>query len=428
MDHRKRRVELMRQMGEGAVAIFPAAPERVRNSTSFHPFRQDSDFHYLTGFGEPDSVLLLVGGKSVLFVPPRDPEKEIWDGKRAGVDGAIRDFGADEAHSIEELERLAPTYLQNAKELVYRLGFDPAWDERVIRWLKALRVKARTGITPPAAVRDPGPLVHEMRLRKDDAEIATMKRAGAITREAFLAAMAQARPGVREYEIQATMEGIFRGRGGAGPAYGTIVAAGVNGTILHYRAGDEMLNDGDLCLIDAGAELDCYASDVTRTFPANGRFTGAQKACYEITLAAWQAAVDLVKPGSSLEKAHDAAVRVLTEGMISLGLLKGSVDEAIETQAFRRYYMHRTSHWLGLDVHDVGAYHVDGQIRPFEAGMVLTVEPGLYIGAHDEQAPEELRGIGIRIEDDVLVTSSGHEILTPGIPRTVAEVEEACRR
>lgn len=428
MDYRQRRMELMRRMGEGAVAIFPSAPERVRNNDAFYPYRQDSDFHYLTGFGEPDSVLLLVGGKSVFFVPPRDPEREIWDGKRAGVDGALREFGADEAHSIEDLERLAPGYLQNAKELVYRLGFDPAWDERVIRWLKALRIKARTGITPPAAVRDPGPFVHDMRLRKDADEIATMKRAGAITREAFLAAMAQARPGAREYEIQATMEGIFRGRGGVGPAYGTIVAAGVNGTILHYRAGDEMLNDGDLCLIDAGAELDGYASDVTRTFPANGRFTPAQKACYEITLAAWQAAVDVVKPGSTLEVAHDAAVRVLTEGMISLGLLKGSVDEAIQSGSFRRYYMHRTSHWLGLDVHDVGSYHVDGKARPFEPGMVLTVEPGLYIGEHDEQAPEEFRGIGIRIEDDILVTPSGHEILTPGIPRSVAEVEEACRR
>ncbi|WP_373046478.1 aminopeptidase P N-terminal domain-containing protein [Vulgatibacter sp.] len=430
MDHRARRNALAARMEAGAVAIFPAAPERLRNNDAHHAYRQDSDFHWLTGFDEPQSLLLIKatkeGHESVLFVRRRDPAREIWDGRRAGVEGAVRDFGMDAAHVIDELDEVAPKLLESATSIVFRLGADEAWDRRVIGWLGKLWQRARLGVTPPLAVVDPRPLLHDLRLRKDPAEIEAMRTAARITGEAHAAAMREARDGTREYELQATIEGIFRGRGGSGPAYQTIVAAGENGTILHYRAGDEVLREGALCLIDAGAEYRSYAADVTRTFPVGGRFSAVQQECYELVLASQEAAIAAVRPGSTIEAVHDAAVRVLTEGMVRLGLLDGDVDALIESGAYKRFYMHRTSHWLGMDVHDVGLYHVGGTPRPLEPGMVLTVEPGLYVQADDEAAPERLRGIGIRIEDDVLVTEAGHEILSAGTPKTVEEIRQAC--
>lgn len=426
MNFRERRAELVRRMGPGAVAVLPASPEKIRNNDVHYPYRQDSDLHYLTGFDEPQSVLLLSEAGSVLFVRKRDPEREIWDGKRAGVEGAIRDFGMDVAHTIEELDTLAPKYLENAGAIVYRLGFDASWDARIVSWIETLRRRARLGVTPPRAVVDPAPYLHEMRLFKDADEIAALRRAGTITGEAHAAAMREARDGTREYELQATIEGIFRRRGGKGPGYGTIVAAGVNGTILHYRAGNEILREGELCLIDAGAEFESYTADVTRTFPVGGRFTKQQQALYELVLASQLAAIDACRPGATMDSVHDVAVRVLTGGLVDLGLLQGEVNELIEAKAFRRFYMHRTSHWLGMDVHDVGFGYVNGEPRPLEPGMVLTVEPGLYVGVGDETVAPEWRGIGIRIEDDVHVAAAGPDVLTAGIPKTVAEIAAAC--
>ncbi len=432
MDYRARRNAVAARMEKGAVAILPAAPERIRNNDAHYPYRQDSDLHWLTGFDEPQSVLMLQatdgGHESVLFVRRRDPAREIWDGKRAGVEGAVRDFGVDAAHVIDEIDEVAPKLLESATSIVYRLGFDDAWDARVIRWLGELRRRARLGITPPRAVIDPAPIVHDLRLFKDAAEIEAMRVAGRITGEAHAAAMREARAGMREYELQAVIEGIFRKRGASGPAYGTIVAAGTNGTCLHYRAGPAVIEPGALVLIDAGAEYETYAADVTRTFPVDGRFTAVQQRCYEIVLEAQLAAIDAVRPGATKDSVHMTAVRVLTQGMIDLGLLSGDVDGLVESGAYKRYYMHGTSHWLGMDVHDVGSYHVGGKPRELAPGIVLTVEPGLYVQADDESAPEELRGIGIRIEDDVLVTEGGHEVLTPGIPKTVEEVIAACAR
>ena len=432
MDYRARRDAVAARMERGAVAIFPAAPERLRNNDAHYPFRQDSDLLWLTGFDEPHSVLLLKategGHESVLFVQRRDPAREIWDGRRAGVEGAVRDHGVDAAHVVDEIDEVAPRLLENATSIVYRLGFDDAWDLRVIGWLGTLRARARLGSTPPRAVVDPAPLVHELRLFKDAGEVAAMRTAARITGEAHVAAMREARAGMREYELQATIEGIFRRRGASGPAYGTIVAGGANGTVLHYRAGPAVLEAGSLCLIDAGAEYDGYAADVTRTFPIDGRFGAAQREVYELVLAAQLAAIESVRPGATKESVHHAAVVVLTQGMIDLGLLEGDVDGLVASGAYKRYYMHGTSHWLGLDVHDVGAYHVGGKSRPLAPGMVLTVEPGLYVQADDVQAPERFRGIGVRIEDDVLVTAGGGEVLTTGIPKTVAEVEAACAR
>ena len=431
MDFRARRARVARAMEPGSVAIFPAAPERVRNNGVLYPYRQDSDFLWLTGFEEPQSLLLIKahgGGahQAVLFVRRRDPAREVWEGRRAGVEGAVRALGMDGAYGVEEIEETVPRLLEDAPAILYRLGFDEAWDRRVIGWLEALRRRERLGVGAPRAVIDPGSIVHEMRLRKDPDEIEAMRAAARLTCEAHVAAMRQARAGVREYELQATIEGIFRGRGGSGPGYGTIVAAGANATTLHYRAGDAALRAGELCLIDAAAEYAGYTADVTRTFPVNGRFDEAQLAIYELVLAAQLAAIDAVRPGTTLDEVHEVAVQVLTTGLVDLGLLAGDPVELVESGAYRRFYMHRTSHWLGMDVHDVGAYHVDGRPRPLEPGMVLTIEPGIYVQPGDEAAPERFRGIGVRIEDDVLVTSAGREVLTAGTPKTVAEVEAAC--
>jgi Xaa-Pro aminopeptidase len=423
----------MRRQGGGAM-LLPAADEKKRNADNHHPFRQDSDFAWVTGFDEPDGAALVHAdpqpGKSglVLFVRPKDREREIWDGFRAGVEGAVAAHGADAAHPVAEMEAKLEEYLARGGTLWYRLGFSREWDERVIRILERLRARIRTGVQAPDTVRDPGIILHELRLVKAPEEIDRLRRAAEITAEAHMAAMRDGRPGAREYQVQSEIEYAFRRRGGSGPGYGTIVAAGPNATILHYRAGNAELRAGELCLVDAGGEYGLYTADVTRTFPVSGEFTRAQRRAYDVVLAAELAGIEAVRPGATIDGIHDLVVRKLVEGMIALGLLSGTPEERIADGSYKKYYMHRTSHWLGMDVHDVGAYHVDGGSRALTAGNVLTVEPGLYVAADDATAPEELRGLGIRIEDDVLVTADGHENLTAAVPKLPDEVELCCTR
>ncbi len=423
----------MRAAGGGAM-LLPAADEKVRNAGNHYPFRQDSDFAWVTGFDEPEGAALLfadpAGGRSglVLFVRPRDREREIWDGHRAGVEGAVADFGADAAHPVADMESKLEEYLARGGTLWYRLGFSPEWDARVVRVIERLRARVRTGVRAPDPVRDPGAVLHELRLVKSPEEVQRLRRAAEITAEAHMAAMRDGRPGAREYQVQSEIEYAFRRRGGNGPGYGTIVAAGPNATVLHYRAGDAELKAGELCLVDAGGEYDLYTADVTRTFPVSGEFTKAQRAAYDAVLAAQLAGIEAVRPGVTIDAIHDLVTRKLVEGMIALGLLAGTAVERIADGSYKKYYMHRTSHWLGMDVHDVGSYHVDGGSRPLAPGNVITVEPGLYVAADDATAPAELRGVGIRIEDDVLVTQDGHENLTAAVPKSPDEVELCCTR
>lgn len=424
-------VRRMREIAPGAsVAIFPGMPVATRNSDVEHPYRADSDLSFLTGFEEPESVAVLSSDKGLtLFVRPRDKEKEIWTGRRAGTEGALRDFGADQAFEIGKLDEELPKLVGSGRTLFYRYGGDDeAFDARIGRVLRTLRQRARAGMNAPSRIEDPGQIVHEMRLRKEPRELDALRRAAELTRRGHLAAMKAGRPGSHEYELQALLEREFRGGGGRGWGYYPIVAAGENATVLHYNDNCVRVQDGELILIDAGAEYELYTADVTRTFPAAGRFNAAQRACYQLVLDAADACIAATRPGETIEGLHARAVRVLTEGMVKLGLLSGEVETLIKENSFRRYYMHRTSHWLGLDVHDAGSYTVDGKPRPLEPGMVFTIEPGLYVARDDEQAPAQFRGIGIRIEDDIAVTADGHENLTKSIPRTVAEVEAACAR
>ena len=434
--YKTRRDEVLRRMRElssgWAVAVIPGMPVATRNSDVEHAYRAHSDLYWLTGFEEPEAVAVLsTSGEKpfTLFVRPRDKEREIWTGRRAGVDGAVQNFGADQAFEIEKLDAELPKLVGAARTLFYRVGGDdPEFDARLSKMLRTLRARARAGVNAPARIEDPGQILHELRLRKEPREIEALRKAVAETRRGHLACMKAGRPGAHEYELHGLLEREFRHGGGRGWGYYPIVAAGENATVLHYTDNRVEIRDGDLVLIDAGAEYDLYTADVTRTFPASGRFTGGQRACYQLVLDAADACIAATKPGESIDGLHDKAVRMLTEGMVRLGLLEGEVDALIHENAFRRYYMHRTSHWLGLDVHDVGSYTVDGKPRPLEAGMVFTIEPGLYIAPDDESAPPELRGIGIRIEDDILVTPQGHENLTVSIPRTANDVEAACAR
>jgi Xaa-Pro aminopeptidase len=424
-----RRKQLLEAIGDG-VAVFPSTPLAVRNHDVEHPYRQDSDLHYLTGFDEPESVLLLTNQheehQAVLFLRPKKREREIWDGPRAGVEGAVEAFGADAAFPIDELQKRLPDYLGNVERLHYRLAQNDEADAKLFACLNLLRRGGRRGVMAPEAIIDSSAHLHEMRLRKSDGELATMRQAATITQEAHLRAMELTRPGMHEYEIDAELLHVFRKHGSERPAYESIVGSGPNATILHYRAGDRVLNDGELVLIDAGCEYDYYASDVTRTFPVNGRFSDAQRAVYEVVLHAQKASVEAVKPGATLKDIHDGAVRSITEGLIDIGLLNGDVDSLVEEKKYEPFYMHRTSHWLGMDVHDVGRYYVDGEHRPLEPGFVLTIEPGVYISADAEDVDERWRGIGVRIEDDVVVTKAGRDVLTDGIPKEIDEVEAAC--
>ena len=423
-----RRARLAAQMGRG-VAIIPTAPERIRNRDAHYPYRADSYFYYLTGFTEPDAVLVVIGGEppqSVLFCRDKDIEREIWDGFRHGPEGARQIFGLDAAHSIRELDTVAPQLLANRPAVYCHLGADLAWDARVLGWINQVRAQARTGIAAPGEIRDVHALLDELRVIKDAAEAQTMRQAAAISSVAHRRAMQLSAPGRTEYEIEAELLHEFRRQGAQAPAYTPIVASGANACVLHYVQNDATLRDGDLLLIDAGCELDGYASDITRTFPVNGRFSAPQQAVYELVLAAQAAAIAQIRPGSTWNAPHDAAVRVLAQGFIDLKLLEGSVDAVIESEAYRKFYMHRTGHWLGLDVHDAGNYKVNGEWRTLEPGMMLTVEPGCYIRRAPD-VPAAYADIGVRIEDDVLVTTDGCEVITAATPKTVDDIVRLMR-
>ena len=417
-------------MEPDSVALLLGAGLARRSNDTHFPFRQDSDFHYLTGFDHPNAaaVLRTDGGPTyTLFVEPRDRDAETWTGYRPGVEDAVAEFGADAAHPHTELLDKLPALLERAKRVYHVLGRDARVDAKLSETVELLRLRSRIGVVPPEAIVDPRVIVHEMRLFKEPEELDIMRRAAEISREGHEAAARLARVGVFEYELAAALDYTFRRRGGAGPAYETIVGAGANATILHYVNNDQPLHDGDLVLIDAGCELAGYATDVTRCYPAGGRFSGPARDVYEIVLAAQQAALEVSRAGNTLDDVHDAALRSLVRGMIDLKLLAGPVDDAIQSGAYKTFCMHRTSHWLGLDVHDVGSYTVDGKPRPLAPGIVFTVEPGLYIPLQEEQAPAQLRGIGVRIEDDVVITGDGYENLTASIPKRVADVEALYR-
>lgn len=419
---RRRRLAEAMQAG---VAVLATAPERVRNRDSHYPYRYDSYFYYLTGFGEPEAVLVLVAGeqpRSILFCRERHEEREIWDGFRYGPERARARFGFDAAHPIAALDEEMEKLLADQATLFYPAGAETDWDARAMRWLNRVRDKARTGVTAPDRVQDVRTLLDDMRLIKDAHEIDLMRRAATISAGAHRRAMQAALPGRFEYQVEAELLYEFRRQGAQFPAYWPIVAGGANACVLHYVANDARLADGDLLLIDAGCELGGYAADITRTFPVNGRFSAAQREVYELVLAAQRAAMDKVQPGNAWNEPHDAAVRVLAQGMLDLKLLSGSLDEVLEKETYKRFYMHRTGHWLGLDVHDAGQYKHAGSWRTLQPGMTLTVEPGLYLRAADD-VPAPLRDIGVRIEDDVLVTERGCEVLSAETPKQVADVE-----
>jgi Xaa-Pro aminopeptidase len=427
--YRARREQLARSMGRG-VAVVSTAPERLRNRDAHFPFRFDSYFHYLTGFPEPEAVLVIAvadsASRSLLFCRDKDLEREIWDGFRYGPEAARENFGFDEAHPVSKLDEMIPKLLADQPALFCDVGEDSEWDARLIEWLNAVRAQVRIGISAPGEIRDVRKLLDEMRLIKDQAELATMRRAASISAGAHRRAMRATRPGRFEYEVEAELLHEFRARGAQAPAYTPIVAGGANACVLHYVANDALLRDGDLLLIDAGCELDGYASDITRAFPVNGRFSGPQREIYELVLAAQAAAIAEVRPGRLWQDPHEAAVKVLAQGFVDLGLCQGDAEAVIESGDYKRFYMHRTGHWLGMDVHDCGDYKRDGQWRALVPGMVLTVEPGCYVRP-GEGVPERFWNIGVRIEDDAVVTPAGCEIITAEVPKTVAEIEALMR-
>jgi Xaa-Pro aminopeptidase len=412
----------------GGVAVFPAAPTAIRNGDVEHEYRQDSDLYYLTGFGEPGSVAVLAPQEAdhrfALFVQPKDRELEVWTGWRAGEEGARRDYGADLAFTIDKLDTELPKLLGGADRVYYRFGADPTFDERLIGLMRRFqRERQRTG-TGPTSITDPSEILHEMRLRKTPDELKSLRRAIDITCDGHLAALEAIQPGMFEFEIEALIGYVFRRSGSPRNGYASIVGSGPNATILHYTTNNRRIEDGDLVLIDAGTEFEYFTGDVTRTWPASGRFTEPQREVYRIVLEAQLEAIRAVKPGAAFIEPHDRAVRVLAEGMLKIGLLTGELESIIEQSDYKKFYMHRTSHWLGMDVHDAGPYKVADEWRKLEPGMVLTIEPGIYIAEDIEEVPERYRGIGVRIEDDVLVTEGGNEVLSARVPKEIDEVEQ----
>ena len=424
-----RRRRLMDMMGEGSIAIVPTAPVRSRNRDIEFPYRPDSNFYYLTGFGEPEAVAVLAPrreqGEFVMFCREREPEAEQWHGARLGLEGACERHGADDAFPIGDIDEILPGLLENKSRVYYAMGHFAEFDQRMLAWVARSRAGARSarsgGGLDEFVMLDH--LIHEMRLFKSKAEIGVMSSAAQVSAAAHERAMRVCRPGLFEYQVEAELLYEFTRAGCRAPAYPSIVAGGANACTLHYTENSDRLRDRDLLLIDAGAEHELYASDITRTFPVNGRFSRAQRDVYSVVLAAQEAAIDTVAPGRTVDDVHMAAVRVLVEGLVDLGAVKGRVKRIVEKEKYKRFYMHRTGHWLGMDVHDVGDYRIDDQSRMLEPGMVMTVEPGLYIAPDDEKAPKRLRGIGIRIEDDVLVTKSGREVLTSAAPKSIDEIE-----
>jgi Xaa-Pro aminopeptidase len=420
-----RRARLMERLGPNAALLLMSPPERMRNGDANYKYRQDSDVLYLTGFNEPGAAVLLRPGHAtpfVLFVRPRDPAAETWTGRRAGVEGAVSAYGADVSHPSDQLDDKLAELVMGAEEIHYPFGREPELDAVVARLLGRLRTAERRGRRAPTRLCDARLTLHEMRLIKAPEELNVLRRAAAITAEAHLAAMRAARPGGSEREIEALVDYTFRRRGGTGPGYTTIVGAGANATILHYIENTAPLAGGELLLIDAGCEVDGYTADVTRTFPVGTRFSDPQRRFYQAVLETQQAAIEMVRPGATLDQIHEAVVARLTGHLVQLGILTGEPAKLVEEGAFKPYYMHRTSHWLGLDVHDVGFYSENGAARPLAPGMVLTIEPGLYVG-DGAASPPEYRGLGVRIEDDILVTATGYENLTSTTPKSVADIE-----
>lgn len=425
-EYARRRRQLMRMAGEDSVIILSAAPCRIRNNDVHYPYRQDSDFLYLTGFREHDAVLVMIpeddGGRCILFCRERDPEREMWDGPMAGLKGAVETYGMDEAFAIDEIDKRLPRLLQDRDRIFYDLGRRPEFDQRLIGWLNAFRDKPRKTFHAPDEIHALDHMLHDLRLFKSREELAVMKRSAAVAIEAHEQAMRVCEPGLNEADIHAELLRIFT-RHHCEPSYSPIVGGGANACILHYIANRDPLNDNDLLLIDAGAEYDGYASDITRTFPVNGRFSTEQRDLYEVVLAAQLAAIDKARAGNPWQAVHDEAVRVATQGMIDLGILKKSLEEEIEEEGYKHFYVHNTGHWLGLDVHDVGEYQIDGHSRELEPGMVMTIEPGIYIPPNDTTVRKAFRGIGIRIEDNVAITRDAPLVLTGALVKRPDDIE-----
>ena len=421
----RRRHELASAIKFG-IAVIPTAAERIRNKDAHFPYRFDSYFHYLTGFNEPEAVVVVIGGKpsrSILFCRAKHEEREIWDGFRYGPEEAKTQFNFDDTFAIDEIDKILPQLIENKDAIFTPIGIESNWDNKMMGWLNKTRSRAREGITAPASLIDVREILDEMRLVKDPDELNIMRRAAKISAEAHVNAMLATKPEKYEYEIEAELLYHFKKKGSQFPAYTSIVAGGKNACVLHYIENNAVLNDGDLLLIDAGCELDGYASDITRTFPVSGKFSGPQRMIYELVLDAQQAAMEATSRGNSWQAPHDAATKVLAQGFIDLKLCHGSLDKVLENRDYSRYYMHRTGHWLGRDVHDVGNYKDDGQWRSLEPGMVLTIEPGCYIRSAPD-IPEQFWNIGIRIEDDAIVNQdSGCEIITSGVPKTINDIE-----
>lgn len=418
--------EFMRQMDQNSVAIIPGAREATRSNDTQYRFRQDSDFYYLTGFEEPDAIAVIAPGRTAkytLFVRPRDPEQEIWVGRRAGVEGAKSDLGADQSYPIAEFDAKLQDLLDGAEKLYYRLGVHTDLDNKIVRQISEMRAINRKPIHPPRTIIDPATIVHEMRVLKSPQEIELMQKAADIAAEAHVEAMKAVRPGMKEYEVEALIEQVFRRAGAAGPAYTSIVGAGANATVLHYINNDGDLRDGELLLLDAGAEYKGYASDITRTFPINGRYTKAQREIYDLVLETQLSCVEMVRPGVTHDELKAHSVEMLTEGMVRLGLLKGEPADLIKNEKYKQFYMHGLGHLLGIDVHDVGIYYYGKQSRALEPGVVMTIEPGIYVAPDTKDIPEQYLGIGVRIEDDVLCTESGPRVLTTKVPKNGDEIE-----
>ena len=426
-EFKRRRRHLMQMMDKESVAILPAAPVHIRNRDAEYNYRPDSDFYYLTGFPEPEAVVVLIPGRKhgeyILFCRENDPLMETWNGPRAGQEGAVENYGADDSFPISDIDDILPGLLENKERVFYTMGALPDFDQRLIGWVNRLRKQSRSGIHTPGEFVALDHLVHDMRLYKSSAEIKAMRKAAKISAQAHCRIMQSCKPGMMEYQLEADLLHTFIHGGARSPAYATIVGSGANGCILHYIENSVKMKNGDLVLIDAGAEYEYYAADISRTFPVNGTFSASQRALYDVVLDAQYAAIEQVQPGNHWNDPHEAAVKVMTQGLKNLGILKGTLKTLIKNEAYKRFYMHRTGHWLGMDVHDVGDYKVDTEWRVLEPGMTLTVEPGLYIPAGSKGVAKKWWNIGIRIEDDVLVTKNGHEVLSHGVPKEADEIE-----
>lgn len=423
-----RRREYIKRIGPKGVAILVASPESTRNNDSGYPYRASSDILYLTGFSEPKTVLVIApghpDGEVVMFVQDRDPLREQWEGRRAGTEGAVAQYGADVAYTVDQIDEKLPGYLADREQLHYTLGQQPKFDERVIRWVHSLRHRRFKPSGAPKAILDVRDIIHEMRVRKDDAEIAQMRKAAKVSAEAHILAMQHCQPGIYEYELQALIEYHFTRNGADFPAYTSIVGTGANATCLHYNENRDRIEDGDIVLIDAGCELGFYAGDITRSFPASGKFTPAQRDLYQAVLEVEMSTIEILRPGLPYDAIREHSNRGLCQAMLDLNLLSGTVDQLMEEESFKKYYPHGIGHWLGLDVHDVGSYYEpNGDSRKLEPGMVLTIEPGLYVLPDEEDAPEALRGVGVRIEDDILITEDGYENMTKSCPKSVEDIE-----